>query len=179
MESIFSRDPAPRVPSIFDQIAPELEHLDRGGRSAREGDRTKSKAGAWATSIALCFLLALFFMDPFLYALHKSAAIRAYVYLHNHASESATHALVASGIFSKGEIAAMNERPGPYQDYFTSPSDAEERASSVIDFMKGTRDLRHGQYSELDPVGKLRYLLFVRMGLTPPVTWKGLNPSVY
>ncbi len=135
--------------------------------------------GAWAASIALFFLLALFVMDPFLYAMHKSHAIHAYLYLHNYDSTTATKSLASSGIFTPGEITVMNTQEGSYQNYFTSPQQAEETAASVVDFMKGLHALHYGQYLQLDPIGKLRYLLFVRIGLYPPTTWSGLNPSVY
>ncbi len=117
-------------------------------------------------------------MDPFLYAWHKSDAIKAYLYLHNHYSDSSTQALASSGIFTKSEIRQMNEREGNYDDYFSSANEAQQKASGIVGFMAGIRDLRAGRYDLLDPIGKLRFLLFVRIGLNPPTVWSGLNPSV-
>ena len=177
MESIFSRDPTSRARTVIEQIGPEIRHLQKGGATAREGARS-SKMGAWTASIALFILLALFLMDPFLYAWHKSDAIRAYVYLNNYDSGSATRSLAASGIFSKSEISAMNDRHDSYQGYFSSPAEAEQTAVAIVGYMNGLRDLRAGRYQQLDSIGKLRYLLFVRMGLNPPTSWSGLNPTV-
>jgi hypothetical protein len=177
MESIFSKDPSSRNPTVLERIGPEISHLHKGGATAREGVRS-SKVGAWIASIGLISLLALFLMDPFLYAIHKSEAIRAYLYLHNYDSTAATHSLVSTGIFSKDEIMVMNDRHGSYQSYFSSPAEAEETAATVVGFMNGLHDLHNGHYLQLDAIGKLRYLLFVRIGLNPPTTWSGLNPSV-
>jgi hypothetical protein len=176
MESIFSKNAAARALTVYDQIGPEIEHLQKGEavRDAMSG----SQAGAWAATIALCLLLGLFFMDPFLYSMHKSDAIRAYLYLHNYDSDNATNGLVSSNMFTKGEIAAMNERRGSFQSYFVSPEDAEHEAAAAVNFMNGLRTLRDGRYTELDPIGKLRYLLFVRIGVDPPEIWGTLNPSV-
>lgn len=177
MESIFSKDPTARALTVYDRIAPEITHLKKGG-SVRDGSNAGSKTGAWAASIALGILLVLFFMDPFLYAMHKSDAIRAYLYLHNHDSTSATDALVASQIFSQDEIMAMNGRQGSFQNYFSSPAQAKHRAASIVGYMSGLHNLHYGDYPQLDPIGKLRYLLFIRVGLYPPTVWSGLNPSI-
>ena len=177
MESIFNRGTTAHVPTIFERIGPEIQHLERAA-TARDGSQT-SKMGAWTASIALFFLLALFVMDPFLYAMHKSHAIHAYLYLHNYDSASATQSLANSGIFTQGEITVLNTQDGSYQNSFASPEQAEETAASVVEFMKGLHALHYGEYAQLDPIGKLRYLLFVRIGLYPPTAWSGLNPSVY
>jgi hypothetical protein len=176
MGSIFTKKPATRPPTALDRIGPEIKHLKKG-ISVREGN-SRSKAAAWIASIALLLLIGLFFMDPFLYSLRKSEAIRAYVYLHNYASASSTSGLVASGIFSKDEIRVMNDRRGTFQDYFSSVTEAENQAVTVVDFINGLHALRHGKYEQLDRLGKLRYLLFIRIGIDPPMAWSGINPSV-
>ncbi len=177
MESIFRKQPAARAPSVYDRIGPEIRHLFKGGDPVRDA-QSKSKTGAWAATVAIGILLVLFFMDPFLYSAHKSAAIRAYIYLHNYNSASATNALVATGMFSKDEILAMNDRHGAFQSYFSSPLEAELGAANAVAFMNGLHALHYGEYPELDPIGKIRYLLFIRMGLYPPTVWSGLNPSI-
>ena len=177
MQSIFTKGVTARVATVYDQIGPEIQHLQRGN-SVRDGSMSGSKAGAWAASIALFLLLTLFFMDPFLFAMHKSSAIRAYIYLHNYGSAASTEALVSSGIFSHADVNEMNDKRGSYQDYFASAMDAEKTAASAVSFMSGMHDLRYAQPETLDPIGKLRYMLFVRIGLYPPTIWSGLNPSV-
>ena len=177
MESIFSKDAsAARVVTVYDRIGSEIAHLNKGS-SVRDAGRT-SKAGAWAASIALFLLLGLFFMDPFLYSIHKATAIRAYLYLHSYGAASTTAELVGSGVFSKSEISEMDAQHGSFQSYFTSTTDAKDQAQSTVDFITSMRNLRYGHYQDLDPIGKLRYLLFIRIGLYPPSVWSGLNPSV-
>ena len=38
--------------------------------------------------------------------------------------------------------------------------------------------LHAGKYEQLDPVGRMRYLLFIRTGIVLPTQWSFLNPSV-
>ena len=180
MESIFSKVPPAKPPSIYDKIGAEITHIKKGQTgTAREGSDAGTKTGAWLATIAMGLLIVLFFMDPFLFAMHKSDAIRAYVYLHNYDSASNTDALVATHIFSDDEIAAMNAQHGSFQNYFPSPAAAQQKAAAIVSYVNGLHDLRYGRYEDLDPIGKLRYLLFVRIGLFPPTYWPGLNPSVY
>jgi len=162
---------------VFEQIGPEIQHLEKGGSTVRVG-KAHSKAGARAATIGICALLGLFFMDPFLYEMHKSTAIRAYVYLHSQGSDTSLQPLITSGIFSKDEIARLNKQRGLYQSDFSSTIDAETHAAGVVSFVNEMQALHRGDYEQLDPIGKLRYLIFVRIGLEPPTTWSGLNPSV-
>ena len=130
------------------------------------------------TLVVICVLLGLYFMDPFFYAMHKSEAIRDYLYLHNYDSGPKADALIASRILSEDEIAALNRQKGSYQDYYSSPVEAEQQAKSIASYMQSVHDLRAGRYQQLDPIGKLRYVLFIRSGLQPPTDWRTLSPSV-
>jgi hypothetical protein len=177
MESIFSKDPAARTATVYDRIGPEISHLQKGN-SVRDRAEARNKKGAWAATIALFILLVLFFMDPFLFAMHKSSAIKAYIYLHNYGSSSSTQAMAASRMFSADELQTMNNRHGSFQSFFASPADAQEAATSAVDFMNKAHNLRYGDYDTLDPIGKLRYMLFIRIGLYPPIVWQGLNPTL-
>jgi hypothetical protein len=177
MQSIFSKVPVARASTVYDQIGPEIVHLQKG-TSVRDRAEARNKKGAWIATIAICILLGLFFMDPFLYAMHKSSAIKAYLYLHNYDSDSSTKALEDSQMFTRDEIESMKSLHGSYLSYFSTPVDAEKTAASAVSFMSGVHALHNGDYANLDPVGKLRYMLFVRLGLYPPVAWKGLNPPV-
>src|SRR5258707_1818621 len=101
MESLFHKDPTLRPPpSPYEQIAPEIEHLKKKTsiRSGKAGD--KATLGRFCVLTAIATLLALYFMDPFLYAIHKGDAIRAYLYLHNYrgGNEPTVDALLASRI---------------------------------------------------------------------------------
>jgi hypothetical protein len=178
MESIFRKQPPSKAPTVYDLIQAEVEHLKSRNGSVREGENATSKSGAWLVALAVTALLGLFFMDPILYSFYKSDAIRTYIYLHNYDSPATTTALVNSNIFTENEIATMNEQRGSFQSYFTSPLEAQNKAESIVTFMNGMKALRTGRYEDLDSVGKLRYLLFVRIGLVPPTIWAVLNPSV-
>jgi len=180
MASLFSKDPTarpPLPPYAIERIQKEIEHL-RKRQSTRDAAGKNLAFARLAASCALCALVWLYFMDPFLYAFHKGDAIRTYLYLHNHGSEAKAQALAATRIFSNTEIDYMNHQQGSYQDYFASPQQAEQKADSIVNYMNGLNQLHTGQYDQLDPVGKLRYLLFVRTGLLPPSDWSTLNPSV-
>jgi len=175
--SIFNKDPETLPPPTnLERIQGEITHLKKG-KSARHKDGTK-KSVPWIFSLILCFLLGLYVMDPFVYAWHKSEAIRTYLYLHTYGAGSATGTLVASGIFSEDEIAAMNRKQGSYQDYFATPDLAALKATSIVNYMKGVRNLHEGNYDQLNPIGKLRCLLFVRTGIPLPINWSSLTPTV-
>jgi hypothetical protein len=179
MASIFSRDPTVRPPVpryAIERIQREIEHLKKGS-SSRYGNTKSSVYTRTIFATALCALLWLYFMDPFLYAFHKSDAIRTYLYLHNYGSEDKANTLAASGILSETEVNDLNHQQGTFQDYYSSPQQAEQAADSTVNYMNGLHELRTGQYERLDPIGKLRYLLFVRLGLLPPSSWSALNPS--
>jgi len=179
MASLFSKDPAARPPVPRygkERIQQEIEHLKN--RSSVRTAQEKKRSLAQFISCAVVFaFLGLYFMDPFLYAYHKNSAIKTYLYLHSYGSEQKAGALAATGILSETEVHDLNRKQGAFQDYFSTPQRAEEAANSTIDFMNGLQALRLGQYEHLNPIGKLRYILFVRFGLPPPRYWDALNPS--
>lgn len=180
MASLFSKDPTARAalpPYAFERIEREIAHL-RKASLARHKPGESLTLARMVTSLALCSLLCLYFMDPFLYAYHKGDAIRTYLYLHNHGSEQKAQVLLSTKIFSDSEVEALNHRTGSFQDYFAGPTQAAEKADSIVNYMNGLYYLHKGQYDDLDPIGKLRYLLFFRTGLTPPMDWAGLTPVV-
>jgi hypothetical protein len=180
MASLFSKDPTAPVllpPYALERIEREIAHL-RKSSSVRHKPGEKLTVARVASSVAICTLLCLYFMDPFLYAYHKGDAIRTYLYLHNHGSDEKAQALLSTRIFSNSEIDVLNHRDGTFQDYFSSPMQAEQSADSIVNYMNGLYYLRMGQYDSLDPIGKLRYLLFFRTGLLPPTDWSALTPSV-
>ena len=178
MASIFSKDPTARAalpPYALERIEREIAHL-RNSSSVRNKAGEKLTTARMVMSIALCTLLCLYFMDPFLYAYHKGDAIRTYLYLHHYGSDQKIQVLLSTGILSNSEVDALNHREGSFQDYYSSPAQANQSADSIVNYMNGLYYLRKGQYDQLDPIGKLRYLLFFRTGLTPPTSWSGLTP---
>jgi hypothetical protein len=178
MESLFEKDPAERAPlTPYEQIQAEITHLQKK-TSVREQTASRNKMAITFTVLVFCTLIGLYIMDPFFYALHKTEAIRTYLYLHNYDSGSQVDALIASHIFSEDEIAALNRQQGSFQDYYASPAEAEREAKTIVSYIQGLHDLRAGQYDQLDPIGKVRFVLFIRSGLEPPTSWKFLNPTI-
>jgi hypothetical protein len=177
MESIFSRDTtARRPPTVHDLIKPEITHLKKSASVRHTSSRPI--VASWIFGLALCALLGLYALDPFLYAMHKNEAVRAYLYLHNNGSDSSTKALVDSQILSSGEVAALNGRTGSYKDYYPSTDEAQQQALDIEKYMDDVQTLHDGPYESLDPLGQLRFLLFTRNGISTPTQWSGLNPSV-
>ena len=179
MASLFSKDPGERKPlSTYapERIEGEVAHLKKRG-SVRDAKETRRTLGIWVSILAVAALVWLFCMDPLLYSFKRGDAIHAYLYLHSFGSEAKATAVAATGIITPNEVTYLNQRQGTFQDYFPTPARAAEVADSVIGYMKGVTDLHSGRYDRLDRIGKLRYQLFVRWGLHPPIHWDFLDPS--
>ena len=178
--SIFGKDPSKEpVPHAFarERIEKEIAHLKKP-QSTRHGPNEHNTRGIIATCVILLAIVGLYFMDPFFYSWYKGDAIQAYLYLHNCDSDQKAQALVSTGILTQEEVEILNRRHGSFQDYYSSPQDAEKMADSIISFMNGLSKLRNGPYDDLDPLGKIRYNLFCRWGLPPPSEWTALNPFI-
>lgn len=180
MGSIFSSEPGdkkPLDPYARERIEREIDHLKKPKpvRDAREQSR---RLGIWVTVLVVLTLLGLFFMDPVVYSWKRGDATHAYLYLHNFGKEDKAQAIAATGIFTASEIDVLNHRQGTFQDYFPTPAAAAASADSVVAYMKGVADLHAQRYDRLDILGKIRYQLFVRWGLEPPIKWDMLDSSV-
>jgi hypothetical protein len=117
-------------------------------------------------------------MDPFLHAWYKGEAIRTYLYLHNYGAGLLADSLTASQILSPEEVRVLNRRQGSFQDYYATPEAADHEAETIINYMTALHLLHDGKYEQLDPVGRMRYLLFIRTGIILPTEWSFLDPSV-
>ncbi len=176
--SLFQKDaPVSAPPNPLKLIESEIGHLKKGS-SIRHGPHAQSKKIPALIVIVLCGLVWLYVMDPVLHAWYKGDAVRTYLYLHNYGAGSRARDLVATQIFSPDEVRMLDRRTGSFQDYFTSPLEANEKADTIIKYMRGVELLHAGKYQQLDPVGRLRFFLFVRIGLIPPTAWTFLDPSV-
>jgi hypothetical protein len=161
----------------LDLIEKEIGHLKKGS-SVRHGAKGKSRNPPWLIILAFCGLLWLYLMDPFYHAWYKGEAVRAYLYLHNYGAGPEAANLIASQILSAEEIDVLNHRTGSFQNYYKSPDAAVQKADAIIKYMTNVKLLHAGKYQPLDPVGRMRCLLFVRIGLVLPTDWTFLDPTV-
>ena len=176
--SLFHKDtPEASPPTPYELIDHEIAHLKKGS-SIRQGPGAKKKTLPWLVILALCGLGWLYVMDPFIHAWYKGEAVRTYLYLHNYGAGPLVNDLIATRIFSPDEMEALNRRNGSFQDYYASLEAANREAQTIIDYMTAVRLLHAGKYQQLDPVGRTRYLLFIRTGIVPPTDWNFLDPSV-
>jgi hypothetical protein len=176
MESLFRKErPEDHAASPNELIEPEIVHLKKG-YSIRHGPQSR-KTPPWVTLLVLCGLIWLYIMDPVLHAWYKGEAVRAYLYLHNYGAGPEAENLAATGILSLEELATLNRRQGSFQDYFPTPDAANQKARTIIAYMNNVRLLHDGKYQQLNPVGRMRYLFFIRTGLFLPTDWSILDPS--
>jgi hypothetical protein len=163
-------------PTPQELIEREVRHLKKG-TSVRYGNRPQ-KRSLWLVVLGFAGLIYLYIMDPVLHAWYKSDAIHAYLYLHNYGSGNEVNQLAGCGILSPDELAQLNLRQGSFQDYFATPKSAADHALTIANYVAQVKELHAGRYEDLDPVGRMRYALFIRTGLYLPTAWDFLDPSV-
>jgi hypothetical protein len=177
-KSLFhKKKPEDPSPTPYELIEPEIVHLKKG-YSIRYGLRAKRGTAPWLLILGICGLAWLYLMDPVYHAWYKGEAIRTYLYLHNYGAGSLCDSLVASQILSAEEITVLNGRQGSFQDYYATPDAANREAEKIINYVTTVRLLHAGKYEQLDSVGRMRYLLFIRTGIVLPTDWSFLDPSV-
>jgi len=179
-KSLFHKDTPeekPPPPNPYALIEQEIGHLKKGP-SVRHGAKGKNRAPTWLIVIAFCGLAWLYLMDPIYHAWYKGDAIQAYLYLRSFGSSSDLAALAASQILSPEDLDNLNHRSGSFQDYYASPDAAKKNAQKIIDYMAKVRLLHDGQYQQLDPVGRMRYAIFIKFGIVLPRQWEFLDPAV-
>lgn len=179
-QSLFQRKPeqatGPRTP--IQLIEQEIDHLKHRG-SVRHGKTTKRMAAStWFLTLALCGLVLLYILDPIEHAWYRYDAVRAYLYLNSYGAGHDADQLAGCGIFRSEEIGEMNNLHGSYQGYYDAPPAAARSAQAIVSYMAQARELRTGHYARLDPLEKVRYVLFVRNGLMPPKSWDFLDPGI-
>jgi hypothetical protein len=177
-KSLFQkRIPEASPPTAYDLIESEIGHLKKG-TSVRYGNKARTRTPPWVLVLGFCGLAWLYLMDPIYHAWYKWEAVRTYLYLHNYGSGSEAGVLAATQILSPDEVETLNHRTGSFQDYFSSPEAASLKAETIIRYMDDLKLLHAGKYRKLDPVGRMRYLLFIRTGILLPTDWTFLDPSV-
>ena len=177
-KSLFQKNnPEGSAPTPRELIESEIIHLKKGS-SVRYGNKSKPTTSHWLLILGICGLAWFYLMDPILHAWYKGEAIRAYLYLHNYAAGPQAEELAVTQILSPEEVDTLNHRHGSFQDYYASPGAANRAAQTIINYMTALHLLHAGKYPQLDLVGKMRYFLFMRTGLIPPMAWSFLDPSV-
>ena len=176
--SLFQRKPhgpsAPPTP--HELIEREIVHLKKK-KSVRYGDNPR-KMSLWLLVVAACGLVWLYLQDPIEHAWYKGEAIKAYVYLHNYGAGKEVDELAASGILQPEEVVQLNQRHGSFQDYYSTPEAAAHDALNIVSYMASVKELHAGRYEDLDPLGRMRYALFIRTGIVLPTAWQFLDPVV-
>jgi hypothetical protein len=128
--------------------------------------------------IGACGFAWLYLMDPIEHSWYKAEAIKAYLYLHNYGAGNEATELAGSGILDAEEVTLLNQQRGSYQDYYATPQAAAKEATVIVSYLTSVKLLHAGRYEQLDPVGRMRYLLFIRTGLVLPTAWAFLDPVV-
>ena len=179
MASLFHKDSPEekKAPTPHDLIAKEVEHLKKG-TSVRHGGASKNRNVPWLVVIGFVGLAWLYLMDPFYHAWYKGEAIRAYLYLHQYGGQPDIDALVGSHILSPQDIDVLNHRSGTYRDYYSSADDARKRVDVIVKYMNDVQLLHAEKYQTLDPVGRMRCVVFIRFGIVLPTDWAFLDPSI-
>jgi hypothetical protein len=178
-ESLFQRKaPAKREPaSPYDLIEGEIVHLKKGV-SVRYGTQPQKRTPLWMVVLGFCGLIYLYLLDPIEHAWYKSEAIKAYLYLHSYGAGKEADQLAGSGILSTDEVNLLNQQHGSYQDYYATPQAAASEATTIVTYLTSVKLLHAGRYEDLDPLGRMRYLFFIRTGLFLPTSWDFLDPAV-
>jgi hypothetical protein len=174
-----SKSDAASTPSPFsrDLIEKEIAHLKKG-RSVRQAqDSRRSKWRVFLFLLALA-LIGLYGMDPVLFSYNRGDAIDVYLYLHNYGNDREAETMVACGLLTPSDAQELRRRQGSFQDYFVGTKAAEDKAASLVHYMDGVHNLHDHRYDALTPLNKLRYILFIKPGLTPPISWSALNSSI-
>jgi hypothetical protein len=160
-----------------DLIAKEITHLKKG-RSVRQAQDSRRSKWRIFLFVVVVALLGLYGMDPMLFSYDRGDAIQVYLYLHNYGNDHEADTMVACGLLTPGEAHQLRLRQGSFQDYFDGTKAAEEKAAALVRYMNGVHDLHQYRYAALTPLNKLRYILFMKTGLTPPISWNALNSSI-
>jgi|SRR5579871_1271274 len=165
--------------SAFDPalIEKEIAHLKKrqGTRHAGQEKRTWSKV---IVAAGVLGLIGLWVMDALIFSYDRGDAIRVYLYLHNYGSDAKADAVADCGLLTDKEVKRLNAREGSFQDFYAGTRAAEARADELIATMEEVDALHHGHYDLLSPLNKLRYVLFIKTGLTPPTHWTALDSSI-
>jgi len=164
-------------PTPHELIEKEVAHLKKGS-STRHGKGTPATKITFGAVVLIGAFVWLYAMDPFIYAWYKGEAARTFLYLHNSGSAAEEQKLVASGMFSDEEVDVLKQRQGSFQDYYATPDAANRQAETIIHYLNEVRALHAGHSDELGTLNKVRYTIFIKLGIPVPMQWSFLNPTI-
>lgn len=181
--SIFARNlSAGMTLSPHDLISHEITHL-RGRGQSRWRTNPFMASCRLAGTMVFSIVLILYLLDPFLFAIQKTQAINAYLYMTRFGNPAAVQPLLDSGMFTERDqrlLAVRAQLPASewVKDYFISTADADKVMRDTVAYMTQVQALNSGHMENATPVTKVRYYLFRQFGIIPPREWISLNPVI-
>lgn len=181
--SIFTRSlGAGPLPSARELISDEVSHLHGRGQSRW---RTNPFMATCRTVSGFLFVIvmALYFLDPFRFAVQKSQAINAYLYLSRFGNPTEVEPLRTCGIFTERDWRQLAHRAQLAESdsskvFFVSTAAARDKVQETVDFMHECDALSNGQIGDVTALTTIRYYLFRQFGIIPPREWLSLNPVI-
>lgn len=163
-------------------ISDEIHHLKGMGQSRW---RTNPFMATCRTVGGMVFLvvLILYFLNPFQFAIHKTEAINAYLYLVRFGNPAEAEPLRSCGMFSERDWTMLEQRAQlaeseSVKPFFISTSDAQKTIADTVAYMREVDALASGDVSNASPLTKVRFYLFRQFGIIPPREWMSLNPVI-
>ena len=124
-------------------------------------------------------LLGLFFLDPFIYPIQKTKAMRSLVFINIYGNAADVQELAKSGLFDAKELKMLMAKDGDYSKFFPGGiREARSVGQSAIAYLQEADALRgDAPIEDLSVINRVRRVLFVNVGLLPPKYWTALNPE--
>lgn len=183
MNSIFATDLSTELSmDPREIIASEITHLEGMG-SSRWRSNPFMATCRLIGGVAFLVVLVLYFLDPFLYSIHKTKAINAYIYLVRFGDASEVQPLRTCGLFTARDLTqlalrAQQSESESVKDYFISTSQADQVVRDAVQYMTQVRALDSGDLTEATPLTSVRYYLFQNLGIITPHQWIALSPYI-
>ena len=179
MGSLFEKAPTAKpVHGAFarERIVTEVKHVTDAASQNRQP--VWVRYGRFAGGIVLLILMALYFLDPFVFAARKTQAIRAYLYERQHGDPKIASALLLSGYFDEIERANLQNRTGNFQSFFSSQEDCRRVGKETLRYWNMLVGMHNGNLGNVDGFNRFRYYLFASHGILPPmpVEWSTMTP---
>lgn len=177
------------MPSVFekaqkslnvDLLSPESIENEVQGSLKTRVRKNPIKTFFRVTAVLLFgLLLGLYFLDPFIYPIQKTKAMRSLVYINLYGNANDAQELAKSGLFEEREIQALLAKDGDYSKFYPGGvREARDVGHSAIAYLKEADAMRGDTpLEDLSVLNRVRRVLFVNVGLLPPKYWNALNPE--